>query len=132
MREERLRPGLRRTRGPVRPQRVAFLRNRLLDLCLEIGCERHQLGIAGTPNRSGNDGTITRFGWKAQNKSLEMFAGEAANVEMGVTNEDFPNEKTWGNGSLCITTNNYPEDQTLVVNPTPGDASNSSQSSVVR
>src|SRR5262249_38962165 len=48
------------------------------------------LGIAGHPNRSGNDGTITRFGWKAQNKSITMFAGEAYNVEMGITNELFP------------------------------------------
>ena len=47
-------------------------------------------GITGVPNRSGNDGTITRFGWKAQNKSLTVFAGEAYNVEMGVTNELFP------------------------------------------
>ena len=52
--------------------------------------ERAALGIAGHPNRSGNDGTITRFGWKAQNKSLAMFAGEAYNVEMGITNEMFP------------------------------------------
>ena len=51
---------------------------------------RTRLGIAGVPNRSGNDGTITRFGWKAQNKSLTMFSGEAYNVEMGVTNELFP------------------------------------------
>src|SRR6266852_6853555 len=51
---------------------------------------RAQLGIEGVPNRSGNDGTITRFGWKAQNKSLTMFSGEAYNVEMGVTNELFP------------------------------------------
>src|SRR5712692_6818145 len=51
---------------------------------------RAALGIAGIPNRSGNDGTITRFGWKAQNKSLVMFAGEAYNVEMGVTNDVFP------------------------------------------
>src|ERR1700737_4962198 len=50
---------------------------------------RAQLGIAGTPNRSGNDGTIARFGWKAQNKSIAMFAGEAYNVEMGVTNDLF-------------------------------------------
>ncbi|HTT21455.1 MAG TPA: di-heme oxidoredictase family protein [Candidatus Sulfotelmatobacter sp.] len=49
--------------------------------------------IAGTPNTSGNDGTVTRFGWKAQNKSLEIFSGEAYNVEMGVTNELFPNER---------------------------------------
>ena len=49
--------------------------------------------IAGAPNTSGNDGTVTRFGWKAQNKSLEIFAGEAYNVEMGVTSELFPNER---------------------------------------
>ena len=48
------------------------------------------LGISGHPNRSGNDGSITRFGWKAQNKSLTVFTGEAYNVEMGITNELFP------------------------------------------
>jgi hypothetical protein len=52
--------------------------------------QRAALGIAGHPNRNGNDGTITRFGWKAQNKSLTVFAGEAYNVEMGITNELFP------------------------------------------
>jgi len=45
-------------------------------------------------NRSGNDGTVTRFGWKAQNKSLVMFAGEAYNVEQGVSNELFPKERS--------------------------------------
>ncbi|MGH9418599.1 MAG: di-heme oxidoredictase family protein, partial [Thermoanaerobaculia bacterium] len=50
-------------------------------------------GITGTFNHNGNDGTISRFGWKAQNKSLELFAGEAYNVEQGVTNEIFPNER---------------------------------------
>ena len=54
---------------------------------------RAPLGIGGMPNRSGNDGTITRFGWKAQNKSLAIFAGEAYNVEMGVTNDVFPNAR---------------------------------------
>jgi CxxC motif-containing protein (DUF1111 family) len=54
---------------------------------------KQALGISGHPNRNGNDGTISRFGWKAQNKSLEIFAGEAYNVEMGVTNELFPNER---------------------------------------
>jgi CxxC motif-containing protein (DUF1111 family) len=44
-------------------------------------------------NRSGNDGTITKFGWKAQNKSLQIFAAEAYNVEQGVTNPGFPNER---------------------------------------
>jgi CxxC motif-containing protein (DUF1111 family) len=53
---------------------------------------RAQLGIAGIPNRSANDGTITRFGWKAQNKSIAIFAGEAYNVEMGVTNDLFPQQ----------------------------------------
>src|SRR5215468_2409340 len=52
--------------------------------------QRAALGIGGHPNRSGNDGTIMRFGWKAQNKSLTMFAAEAYNVEMGITNELFP------------------------------------------
>jgi hypothetical protein len=47
------------------------------------------LGISGRLNRNGNDGTITRFGWKAQNKSLLLFSGEAYNVEMGITNELF-------------------------------------------
>jgi CxxC motif-containing protein (DUF1111 family) len=55
--------------------------------------QRVALGIGGRPNRSGNDGTITRFGWKAQNKSITMFAGEAYNVEMGITNELFPHAK---------------------------------------
>jgi hypothetical protein len=52
--------------------------------------QRAALGVGGHPNRSGNDGTITRFGWKAQNKSLVVFAGEAYNVEMGITNDVFP------------------------------------------
>jgi hypothetical protein len=52
--------------------------------------QRAALGITGHPNRSANDGTIARFGWKAQNKSITMFAAEAYNVEMGITNELFP------------------------------------------
>jgi len=51
------------------------------------------LGIRGRLNRNGNDGTVTRFGWKAQNKSLLMFSGEAYNVEMGITNLLFNNER---------------------------------------
>src|SRR5499427_333352 len=54
--------------------------------------QKRALGISGRFNRNGNDGTITRFGWKAQNKSLLIFSGEAYNVEMGVTNELFPQE----------------------------------------
>jgi CxxC motif-containing protein (DUF1111 family) len=47
----------------------------------------------GNVNRSANDGTITRFGWKAQNKSLLLFSGEAYNVEMGISNQLFPQER---------------------------------------
>jgi len=54
---------------------------------------KRQFGISGHENRTGNDGSITRFGWKAQNKSLVIFAGEAYNVEQGVTNEAFPNAR---------------------------------------
>src|SRR5213593_583084 len=50
-------------------------------------------GISGRVNRNPNDGTITRFGWKAQVKSLDLFSGEAYNVEQGVTNELFPQER---------------------------------------
>ena len=47
----------------------------------------------GSENKNGNDGTIARFGWKAQNKSLLIFAGEAYNVEIGISNEVFPTER---------------------------------------
>jgi len=49
--------------------------------------------LSGDPNRNGNDGTIARFGWKAQNKSLLLFSGEAYNVEQGITNEMFQTER---------------------------------------
>src|SRR6476660_8704212 len=54
---------------------------------------RGKPNMTGRPNLSGNDGTMTRFGWKGQNKSLEMFAGEAYNVEQGVTSDLFPQER---------------------------------------
>ena len=53
---------------------------------------KQSLGISGHLNLSGNDGSVTRLGWKAQQRSLIMVAGEAYNVDMGVTNELFPNE----------------------------------------
>ena len=49
--------------------------------------------ISGQTNNNGNDGTIARFGWKAQNKSLLLFSGEAYNVEMGISNELFQTER---------------------------------------
>ena len=62
---------------------------------------KRRAGVSGHPNahqggntnRSANDGTITRFGWKAQNKSLLLFSGEAYNVEMGISNLLFPQER---------------------------------------
>ena len=91
----------------------------------------NSLGISGTFNRNGNDGTITRFGWKAQNKSLHIFAGEAYNVEMGISNELFtqdrptPEEDQHGTGlpanCLNLTGTGYPED-TSNPNSTPNAA----------
>src|SRR5262249_27382477 len=72
------------------------------------------LGIGGKLNRSGNDGTVSRFGWKAQNKSLLIFVGEAYNVEQGVANEEFPNERNAVAG--CVF-NGTPEDHTNILNP---------------
>jgi CxxC motif-containing protein (DUF1111 family) len=78
-------------------------------------------GISGSFNRNGNDGTISRFGWKAQNKSLMIFAGEAYNVEMGITNELFTQdrplpEEELGTGlpttCLNLALVGYPEDVT--------------------
>jgi CxxC motif-containing protein (DUF1111 family) len=79
------------------------------------------LGISGAFNRNGNDGTIARFGWKAQNKSLDLFSGEAYNVEMGISNETFPQdrplpgeEQTTGLPANCLNLGKqgYPEDTT--------------------
>jgi CxxC motif-containing protein (DUF1111 family) len=75
-----------------------------------------QFDITGTANRNGNDGTVTRFGWKAQNKSLVIFAGEAYNVEQGVTNELFPDER--GEGGMPDS------DQCYQVRPAPQDSVN--------
>ncbi|PYP87689.1 MAG: hypothetical protein DMG65_16600 [Candidatus Angelobacter sp. Gp1-AA117] len=79
------------------------------------------LAIKGAFNTSGNDQTISRFGWKAQNKSMLIFAGEASNVEMGLTNENFTNERTKGNGQCSP--NPEPEDQ-VIVPPDPTDPAN--------
>jgi CxxC motif-containing protein (DUF1111 family) len=73
---------------------------------------KSHLGVSGQFNRSSNDGTITRFGWKAQNKSLLMFSGEAYLVEMGVTNELFPNKRDIETTPSCQF-NPLPEDMTI-------------------
>src|ERR1700719_3657816 len=81
----------------------AILANIKADASLKVG-----LGISGHPNallsgntnRSANDGTITRFGWKAQNKSLLMFAGEAYNVRLGIAGN--PNALVSGNTNRSV------------------------------
>ena len=62
--------------------------------------------VSGQSNNNGNDGTIARFGWKAQNKSLMMFSGEAYNVEMGISNEIFPTERDESAGCQYATNPN--------------------------
>jgi CxxC motif-containing protein (DUF1111 family) len=90
----------------------------------------NNFGIAGAFNRNGNDGTIARFGWKAQNKSLLVFAGEAYNVEMGITNEVFSQERPLPQeeqsdglpvNCLNLAGRGYPEDATNFNVPANGD-----------
>jgi len=96
--------------------------------------QRASLGIGGHFNINGNDQTITRFGWKAQNKSLLTFSGEAGNVELGVTNELFPNERIAGAG---CDVHQLPEDTANIVPPavlgasTPGNAASLAASEIV-
>ena len=84
----------------------------LIDDANAQGDLRQSLHISGSFNY-GSDGTITRFGWKAQNKSLLLFSGEAYNVELGVTNELFPNERE--DDPNCQF-NGLPEDTTNLTN----------------
>ncbi len=88
---------------------------------LALGISGHaNAHLSGNVNLSANDGTITRFGWKAQNKSLLMFAGEAYNVEMGISNQLFPQERDETPGCLF---NPTPED-TLNFTTTPSSTGN--------
>jgi len=90
-------------------------------LANHVAKANNDFGIGGTFNHNGNDGTISRFGWKAQNKSLELFAAEAYNVEMGISNEIFTQdrplpEEEMGSGlplnCLNLSGTGYPEDTT--------------------
>jgi CxxC motif-containing protein (DUF1111 family) len=82
------------------------------------------LGISGSFNRNGNTANISRFGWKAQNQWLMLFAGEAYNVEEGVTNEIFPTKRNASAmpnitasaaGNAPCTPNPLPEDTSTTV-----------------
>jgi CxxC motif-containing protein (DUF1111 family) len=101
---------------------VESVTDRALEASLAAnGDQKRALGISGRFNRSGNDGTIQRFGWKAQNKSLLMFAGEAYNVEIGVTNDLFPNERE--GDPTCQLNHTHPESATPL---TPNDLAGTS------
>jgi hypothetical protein len=76
------------------------------------------MGVSGFFNVSGNDASFTRFGWKAQNKSLQMISGEAYNVEQGVSNELFTNEREIDNEILGQDIND------CLFNPLPDDTIN--------
>jgi Di-haem oxidoreductase, putative peroxidase len=91
--------------GAVRERNIAFriplqlaglgLIESIQDTAIRANIEanrhaKNALGISGHPNMVPNNGTISRFGWKAQNGSLTIFAGEAYNVEMGISNDEFP------------------------------------------
>src|SRR5262249_16791833 len=54
---------------------------------------KQALGIRGDRQTHGNGDSLGRFGWKAQHANVETFAGEAYNVEMGITNELSPTER---------------------------------------
>ena len=102
---------------------AAILANMQADTAakMEMGISGHpNAHLSGNANLSANDGTITRFGWKAQNKSLLMFAGEAYNVEMGITNQLFPQERDETQGCLYTATPN----DTLNFTTTSTSASN--------
>jgi CxxC motif-containing protein (DUF1111 family) len=70
------------------------------------------LGIAGRFNTSAADGTIMRFGWKAQNRSLLAAAGEEYAIQQGVSNELLPSERGAAPGCAF---NPVPEDTTNLV-----------------
>jgi CxxC motif-containing protein (DUF1111 family) len=96
----------------------------LVDNLNEDASDKSTMGISGHLNKEGNAGTVTRFGWKAQNKSTEIFSGEAYLVEQGVSNEIFPQERFEAGdragaaasraSSVCEPNNNgTPEDMTI-------------------
>jgi CxxC motif-containing protein (DUF1111 family) len=79
--------------GTEKPAKQRLQIRYKLNIVVSGNTHTEQVRVEGVPNDNGNDGTIARFGWKAQNKSLLLFAGEAYNVEMGISNELFQTER---------------------------------------
>jgi CxxC motif-containing protein (DUF1111 family) len=86
----------------------------ILDNMAASAADKQAFRITGRPNRNGNDGTITKFGWKAQNATALLFSGEAYSVEMGVSNELFSVERANPGEMLPAT---------CLFNPIPEDVS---------
>jgi CxxC motif-containing protein (DUF1111 family) len=80
--------------------------------------QKQSLGITGHPNTVLNDGSISRFGWKAQVKSLKIMAALEEQVQKGVTNEFFPTELDETPG---CTLNPTPEDSSAYTNSVKPD-----------
>jgi CxxC motif-containing protein (DUF1111 family) len=78
--------------------------------------------VTGSTNNNGNDGTIARFGWKAQNQSLLVFSGEAYNVEMGITNELFQQEREQNPNCQFATVPNDVTDTEVTTTPAGSNA----------
>jgi CxxC motif-containing protein (DUF1111 family) len=73
--------------------------------------------ITGSTNSNANDGTIARFGWKAQNQTLLLFSGEAYNVEMGISNELFQQEREQNSACQFATVPNDVTDTEATTTP---------------
>ncbi|MCU1233320.1 MAG: hypothetical protein JWP63_1287 [Candidatus Solibacter sp.] len=91
----------------VQPEKSRMRVGGRVNVVVSGNTRTEQIRTQGEPNRNGNDGTIARFGWKAQNKSLLLFAAEAYNVEMGISSELFQTERE--------------ENPTCQFRPTPND-----------
>jgi hypothetical protein len=70
--------------------------------------QKQALGIGGVAQIT-DDGSVSRFGWKAQWRAILPAVGAEENIELGLTNEMFPTE-TNQNIKACATINAVPED----------------------
>jgi CxxC motif-containing protein (DUF1111 family) len=75
-----------------------------------------ETGICGTVQLA-SDTTISRFGWKAQERSALLFSSAAYNIEEGVSTEAFPNELDETQPACLL--NAIPEDHWNFINGSP-------------
>jgi CxxC motif-containing protein (DUF1111 family) len=82
--------------------------------------EKRRLGIHGRLNCLPSSNLVGRFGWKAQTRSLDIFAAEAYWIEQGVTSELFPEERGAPPANCLL--NVTPEDRKNTAARRPVDA----------